>query len=483
MFDGEFDWFPRIPEVGVAGLPDPKAYIMGNTSWPLAMRLQLCQLFDDYCLIELFDPINWNTQRDRMMRLITNFIKFESYPEVKLPRAINARSNLAKILLGMIIKTLEDYIYPRASCHVKHMSFDERARMLWERHAHLRHHFASDYSSFEASIRDHLVHIELECIRRYFGKSVATFVWHTCYDGSTVENRYWTMTMASRRASGDMQTAFGNWLINLTVQTYLLYRQGFAIGVDAALSVEGDDTLASTVRPIGLTSKDYEDLGLIAKMETAHDMSQLSFCGVVVTGSALGPQAITDPLKILSQIGWSDSKYLNSSERVKNRLLVSKALSYGYQTPQCPVVRPLVDLILRSYSVDGRLSDVFGPSDPRRDYFTCFAVRDFQERFPRNITIEARVLMEEQFSINIELQMLCEELFDRMTKAGPFYFPFLHHLVPEVQLHEWRDQVTWEETERPAAVPSFTREALEAFVNETAEEERCITDWWRLASG
>lgn len=485
VFSGKYPWFPRIPQGDRTLLPDPEAYIRANKSWTVRQQDDLILLYRSHCLFELFDPLNWGSMTFRKMQIITAFLKWEAYEAIKNPRGINARSNMAKVLLGILIKTMEDFIYPRAGCHVKHMSFDARVRLLWATHAHLRHHFNSDFTSFEASIKKHLAEIELILINMFFGPVIMCFVRLACYTDNTIRGRFFTILLKCIRASGDMQTAFGNWLINLILQTFLLAHNGFdlfKIGEPThAMHCEGDDNANSTVRKWGVTSEQFARLGLIVKIERSYELADLSFCGAIVCGTSAGPVAITDPVKVISQMGWGDPKYHRASAAVKDRLLVSKALSYGYQYPQCPIIRPMVDAVLRIYShAKPDLDMIVRRSHPKRDYYPDFGVEDFKRQFPRDIQPEARQLMKRIYNVTDEAQIFTEMFFDALDRPCAFVLPALD--IPVSHSEFWRQYVVYDNEPRVAATPPYTPKQLCEFVNKVAKNHERVTDWWNLRS-
>jgi hypothetical protein len=308
------------------------------------------------------------------------------------------------------------------------------------------------------------------------GEEVAQMIFSLCYSENKVAHKNFLLYWIAKRASGDMQTAFGNWLVNRLVQLHILWKLGHR---DFFNTCEGDDCISSSNFGLFPSSEDYARYGFNAKTFIHPDLYRHSFCGAVYSPDG---DALTDPLKVLLKIGWTDPRYRNASEKIKNRLLVSKALSYGYQYPYCPVVRPIVEWIFRVLpNTIPKFDDVYGKSDPRLSYLSEDpSIVDFQRQFPLRSLEQGRHVVEEVFNVLEEHQVIIEKYFNSKSDLLPFSFPFLD--IPADWLDFWARNASDDDK-----VVNFDHypEDLEfcKFVNKAGSKPGTIvvTDWTTLS--
>lgn len=454
------------------GMMEPEEYVRRNRSWTRGQKEKIIRIFRE-TVPEMWAGNKTDTaqqMRETWLRILA-FAKPESYPSWKQLRGINGRDELAKVLLGPVFRYMENEVYEKWGMHVKHMSFKQRAELIFKDHSPFIYHFSFDASAFESSFNmPLLMATEYIVYRRLVGHRIADLIFWVCYQENAIHHKTFKLYWNAKRASGDMQTAFGNWLVNVLVQSHLLITLGHK---QFALKCEGDDNIMSTILCRFPTTEEYARYGFVAKILISPNLSDHSFCGCVYGEEG---DIVTDPRKAMLNFGWADAKYDGCSENKRRSLLVSKALSYAYQYPNCPIIRPWCDKMFGLLG-DARadLDLVFSRSDPRRSYFPKFSIRDFLQEHPRKITVSSRYAIERMWGVTVPQQIAAEAMIEEKEDLLPI--PLFFDPEPE-----WLD--FWEEATsvgehliQPGPDPSL----ICSFVNWAGSDHHRgrvrVTDW------
>lgn len=277
---------------------------------------------------------------DRHFREARCFIKDESYGEYKAPRWIMSRPDEFKVRYGPYVWQAEKVLYARYE-FVKHLTPTERLAKMQEMDLTGVLKFGTDHTAFEAAITpetmricefalmDHLYkyHEGYRYLRRLENEVIGRPNHLRCSNA--------LIGKVGARMSGDNCTSLGNGFTNLMAILFAAFENQSEI---AFCQVEGDDGLYV---PTGRasTSEDYARNGFDVKMEVAESSCEAGFCGLVADPVAL--EAITDPVKVLLNFGWASRQYTLAGRKRLDALIRSKALSYAYMYPSCPIVSTL----------------------------------------------------------------------------------------------------------------------------------------------
>lgn len=199
----------------------------------------------------------------------------------------------------------------------------------------------------------------------------------------------------------------------------------------------GDDS-AGQWRGRVPTNQELSLIGGVMKFECDVYQPQ-SFCQLVVDPDAR--QLIVDPAKIVVTFGWINHKYARSRKSKKMTLLRSKALSYAYQYPACPIVSALAKAVMK----DTAGYDVRHINEYRRDidnykrklYIEASKI-DHTNVF-KEIKWQTRLLFEEQFGITVKQQNDIEKQLDSGVSITDIDWSAL--IIDESNYHCWDQYV------------------------------------------
>lgn len=384
---------------------------LGSTPYPMWRREELMKKMEK-CL----------TLEEHHMRC-KSFMKDECYPEWKHARAINSRTDEFKCTVGPIFKLIEKEVF-QLPWFIKKVPIHDRPKYILERlYVPGSKYMATDYTAFESLFTADLMKAcEFELYDYMTSKlpqheEFMRLVREVLAGKNTCDFKFFTVQVLATRMSGEMCTSLGNGWSNLMFMLFLTERKGGrAIGV-----VEGDDGLFRVDGPAP-TSEDFKDLGLVIKLEMHDELESASFCGLIFDREDL--VNVANPLDELVSFGWCQSRYAQSSPKVKLMLLRCKALSLAHQYPGCPILSSLAQYGLRvTRSV--------------RFYMRGFMERQgshlsswVREQYLSAISDEAKVrvvpppmrtrlLVERQFGVTVAMQLAIEHHLDNLHELKP----------------------------------------------------------------
>jgi len=368
-----------------------------------------------------------------------SFMKDETYPEFKYPRAINSRSDEFKCYVGPIFKLIEEAVF-RLDWFIKKIPVAERPEFI--RRKLLRNggiYKATDYTAFEANFRKKLMEVcEFELYdfmtsHLPTGKDFMSIIREALLGTNKCVFKYFDVFVKATRMSGEMCTSLGNGFSNLM---FMLFMCDYIGTKDVDGVVEGDDGLFTGHGPWP-TEEDFAQLGLMLKMETHSELSEASFCGLIFDTEEL--INVTDPLEVLSSFGWTSGVYCRSRRSKLNALLRAKALSVAYQYSGCPILTALARYglrVTRGYDVRPLLEQDRTMSLWYREQL-LEALRHpvlLREPGPRT-----RLLVEKKYGISVETQLAVEKYLDQKNDLEPISSPYLINLIP-VQWKHYSDK-------------------------------------------
>lgn len=392
--------FGRLPYNEVNSIPE----WIERTRYTASQKVELTRLFMEHFPDVSNDSSCPDTMRLRELLRILAFIKLEFYPTMKMFRAILGRNDLAKLMLGCLVKSIEDVVY-QCKHFVKHVPWHERPNFVEDLFCAYSRCVNGDMTSFEASIKSRLAYVEYIVYKYVTNKWVATLIYASLYKINLIIFAWFCCIMEACRASGDVTTAIGNALVCMFVWLYVL--EVLCRILTYALLCEGDDNLCSFESDIVPTADMFKQFGLICKIEYPEHYSKASFCGMIFppnTGLIL-----TDPLKVMLRFGWIEAKWSNASLQTILSLYRGKALCNIYQYGGCPVIDALSYAVLRvtrKYTKRIRVQE--------KHHLNLDFVPADENRLPprKEVLAESRLYIEELFGLDCETQVQYEKFFD-----------------------------------------------------------------------
>lgn len=370
------------------------------------------------------------------------FVKDEGYPKYKHARGIYARVDEFKVLVGPVIKEIENELYKHPS-FIKHVPVEERPRYILDK---LRKpgavYLATDYTAFESHFTPEMMNaVEFE-LYRYMGscnseanqildvfmKTISGV--NRCTFGSKLEAR-----LRACRMSGEMNTSLGNGFSNYMFYLFSMSELGVP-GESHDCVIEGDDCLAGVILPRNVTPDvvqgKFTTIGLNIKMEVHYSIGDASFCGLVFDENVL--TNVVDPVKQILNFGWIGERFQHSSAKTRTKLLRGKAISLLCSARGCPVLQPFALKILELTK---------GYCHKKIESWTTkHCVNKTLE--PIQIQWGSREVMERVFKISVVDQLALEKEISQIRSLSPFHLPTLDHYIGEDCFHYY-DHYTREE--------------------------------------
>lgn len=419
----------------------------------------------------------------KIVTLVDQFSKDEHYDDWKLPRLINARGDIFKVVFGPWVKMIEDVVYEHEGC-VKHIPVKDRPAYIMEMlEKDGLIYYATDWSCMEAHNHALMMNaimctvIEEMCFGIPFWKNLFAML-EDLKGLQTMRFRFFTVLIMATVMSGEMWTALINFLTNIINVNFFLEKEGFITGirffngngmiapqewlcpVDQGIRImcnralafratvlsgqprgdpetyayssytmkrhlipgvyEGDDSLlALDCRWPRLSAEHFAKYGLIMKLSFEENLNEASFCGLVFDREAKA--SLTNPMKYLCK-GFLARKYAGASQGKKNSLMRATALSLLNCYPACPVLADYCRAILAmTRGADPRyvLKDKHLDLYERARYTEALSNTRWDD-IVEPITMGSRVVVEKVFGVPLAAQYAMESYFKSLlTKTAP----------------------------------------------------------------
>lgn len=367
-----------------------------------------------------------------------SFVKREFYPELKVPRFINSRSDLFKAAVAPYIKDIESQVYSVKDPYTGYKYFvkHEKIMDLPQKLVSLTQYpwiLETDYSSFESGFSPMYVDV-CECaLWRYMLSNNPEALRNVlrCYyqdnDGRRVPRldvcigqRYVFKTVGTR-LSGEMWTSLGNGFSNL--MNILFIAQEHNIRLSGF--VEGDDGIFGMERPV-ISQDDFERLGFKIKMAYGQSINHTSFCGNIFHPQVL--ELMVEPEQAI-RLFWTVSKtYFGARPPILRALLRAKAQSLFCQGKYTPIIAKLASKLIQLLGPGRTIVDVNNKwwewqmlELAKNENF------EYKEINPLN-----RELYAQRFNVSIQDQLLMEDLIERATTIEE---------LDVTMVYQWRSQV------------------------------------------
>lgn len=360
--------------------------------------------------------------------LVKMFVKDEGYDDWKHSRGINSRSDEFKCRVGPIFKLIEKEVF-KLPCFIKKVPISERSDYIVDMLGETGPFLVSDYTAFESLFTFEVmkaVEMQLyEHMTKYLPNWWYDLVSKVLLGVNVCQSKHLCIKLLCKRMSGEMCTSLGNGFSNWMFINFVCKEMGTKVtGV-----VEGDDGLFKLEGTIP-TISDFETLGLVVKLEVHKTIGTTSFCGMLFHEDAC--DVVTDPKKVLAEFGWFHTRYSRAKPSVRKMLLRAKSNSLRAQYPNCPIIRALSDYGLRmtkSYSSNSKVVLDSMDTYKREQYLRLLSVKVAEP----NIHVASRILVEQEFGIDIAEQLRLEDYFHGLNDWH-WDLPVAPELFPEA----WR---------------------------------------------
>jgi len=396
-----------------------------NTNYPAWRKAELLETWKN--ITNIRDPT-------KKYLKVKSFMKDEVYPEYKHARAINSRHDAFKCYVGPIFKLIEHEVYKNQH-FIKHIPVADRPKYIMEKLFRPNATYvATDYTAFESLFTAELMEA---CEFELYDYMTTHLPQHDDFMGlcrdvlmgrNVCEFKHFVVEVPATRMSGEMCTSLGNGFSNLM---FMLFMCDLVGCTDVEGVVEGDDGLF-VMNGTPPSVQDFEELGLVIKLEVHRDLNTASFCGIIFDTE--DKVNITDPRDVLATFGWCSARYTLARTQIRKALLRCKSLSYAYQYPGCPIIQSLAQYGLRmTRSIDIRRileKDRTMSMWEREQLLEAVAKVGYGNVPFVPVKINTRLLVEQQFGITIEHQIMVEKYLDNLGSLEPLDSELLAMYLP-----------------------------------------------------
>jgi hypothetical protein len=406
-----------------------------STNYPLRRKDELK---------EKWSRTNFSEVRhNKKYHVCKSFMKDETYTEYKHARGINSRTDEFKCAVGPIFKLIEKEVF-KSDHFIKKVPVASRPKYIYDKLYRSGSKYAvSDYTTFEALFVPEIMDaVEFE-LYEYMtselpeGHQFMDLIRTAMLGRNQCQYKNFTIGVDGKRMSGEMCTSLGNGFSNLMFMLFMLDRNGCE-NVDGV--VEGDDGLF-VFDGRAPTSKQFEDLGLIIKLEIIEDLARASFCGLVFDLFDL--INVTDPRVVLASTAWTSERYVKARAKKLMVLLRCKALSMAHQYPGCPILSSYAHYILRltrSYDIRHYVYEGYMNEWERSQLID--ALKDERKIHKIDPPDNTRRLVFELYGISERDQKHIEDWFDNCQSLQPFDIPCLRKYKNPVWEHYYYNYVS-----------------------------------------
>lgn len=383
-----------------------------NTPYTAGRKRQLADIWERF----LRKPTKKN------LRKVKSFIKDEAYEDFKYPRTINSRVDVAKCAFGPICWAASKAVFSNPN-FIKNIPVSERAKAIREKIFKQGEECDStDYTSYEAhftadrmrlttgQLFDHLFSGCSSPIR-----ATSDLMMDVLTSPSWFTTKLLSFVMEAVRCSGEMDTSLSNGFANSMTIEFLSAQHNNKVHY----YVEGDDGIMRwAVRSRRPPDSAYKELGLTIKINSSTELSELSFCGQVYDMDDL--VVVTDIKEQLARMGWTNSRYTQSSEKTRLQLLRAKGFAMAYQYNGCPILSTLGRRIIELTETVNVKQSIINNWEPYKQELLTTAIATLPE--PLEPKAGTRLLVEKLYNIPVWKQLALEEQFAKI-ELGNHEFP------------------------------------------------------------
>lgn len=307
-----------------------------NTNYSRGRKDDLTKLWEEHT----------QTHLDPEVTVVKAFLKEETYSTWKYSRTIMARSDLFKCFLGPYIKAIETEVY-KLPYFIKHVPEPLRPEYIMNLlHEDGASYSVTDHTSFEAAFVPEIMEAAEFQLYSYMtsqlegGNTELREMCGVLKSVNIIQSKLGSMRTTGRM-SGEMCTSLGNGFANLMCMLFTCEEKG---AIDLKGVVEGDDGLFK-FRGVSPEVSDFAKIGFRVKLDVYDNLSDASFCGMIFDPT--DKIVVTDGIEVACKLGWCGKQYVMASQRTRETLLRSKALSYNHQYCNCPIIGALSRAAIR----------------------------------------------------------------------------------------------------------------------------------------
>lgn len=292
-------------------------------------RKQYADYYDDYL------------RTGKIPAVVTPFTKIEkmSTSKYKAPRMIQGRHMIFNLHYGRFIKPLEKLVTkynPRTNGLFGKGNYDEQARKIHELSKRFKYFTEADHKTFDS----HETVEHLKTTHRFYNKCYPQHkreisrlarrtIINTCFSRTGDSYR-----VKGTRMSGDVDTGFGNCLINYAILSAALE----AIGIfDYEIIVNGDDSIIFTnvPIPIELFTAALRKYNMETEIKpSTTNIHEVEFCRTKLVMASNGqPTMMIDPERLIDIYGMS----YTISEKKYHDYLLETAMCNAYINSNNPL--------------------------------------------------------------------------------------------------------------------------------------------------
>ena len=443
------------------------------TTYPEGRRSDLLRTFEEGSS-NMDGPFSFSARSKRKIYDVNNFIKDEFYETYKHPRMINSRSDLYKVVVGPIFAQISKLVFGLKYSGkdygplIKHVPVADRSVVLSDLLTDYAESYQiTDYSSFEAHFTSEMME---SCEFRLYNHCTKNLSCHKPFmkllrdsmaKVNHIKNKWFKIMLQATRMSGEMNTSLGNGFSNMMFTLFLANRAHIKNGYSGSLkswidnwqlyvrgAFEGDDGLCVFHPLCKPVTSDFTEMGLIIKLVDVNEIGLASFCGNLFDPVDL--IQVTNPLKVLCGLGWSNKKYVSSKPETRAAILRCKANSYLNQYPGCPIVNALACYILRCTGEDvGRELRYLDNSSHWLKGKYSQAYKNLPNLGRQPTPGRTRLLVEKLYDVTVDQQLKMEEYLDSLTEIQPLDLSIVWENIPAVWKHNWDTHVIHKYDEGP----------------------------------
>lgn len=386
-------------------------------------------------LIEAYK--NLDTIDEKHAFVVKCFIKDEKYGEYKHDRAISARRDEAKTILGPFFQPCYDELKKHHSI-IKDVPVKDRPGYISEiLEIPGGKYISTDYTAFESHFTRDIMH-NVEFVfykymlqnvpdKKYFYRLLDEYL----AGRNNCQFKRFNLKIDATRMSGEMNTSLGNTFSNLILMLYICEKKH--ITVDGV--VEGDDGLFRCY-PRAPTAADFEEIGFTIKLQEHSELRTASFCGIVF--DEIDKLNVTNPIEYMCSFGWSKLHYVRARRTRLMELLKSKSLSTAFQYPGCPIIQSLAFYGLRMtkhidisrYLEKERSVDMY----ERTRIEQAIEAYKMGEISPVQVPMRTRLLVKELYGVSVEDQLAIETYLDEKQDLSEIK----HVSILKYCSHDWQ---------------------------------------------
>jgi len=364
------------------------------------------------------------------------FVKEETYDTFKASRWIMSRCLAFKGEFGPFIHLAEHELY-KNRWFVKHLTPEQRARVLAGLEAPGRLFYGTDHTAFEAAVDVQTATIcELELLRFMYRNNpdfsrIDEIIKKVVGRDNILVATGVVLRGVQARMSGDNHTSFGNGFTNLMSLLFANSELGLA---EVSGLVEGDDAIytnSSCVNNSRRLAQEMVENGFTVKMDLSYSAQEAKFCQLEC--DSISGELITDPTKVLLSFGWASRQYVRASKATLRALMRAKAMSYAFMYPSCPLIAAFMTRVInltedvRFYKMIKIVSRSLEGTWYRDKMLN--AIHSFILR-PTTISPSTRCLVMDKYGIAPSTQVRVEQEFLSMAEEPRRVPVCMAHLIP-----------------------------------------------------